>query len=541
MRLLELLDSNLEHPKKFGMLPCRSHFQSIPNVLFRGWQIHTFSMGDPIADLTDRMWLLEHQFHSLGNSTGAPSALANPGAAAAPDLGAIDAQLSDLKAELTAQITKVRTDSFTHSQQLADRLSALERGGDVASLTRTVPQLQASVDRALTQLADLKNDVHRQISDLRGDVNHQISDARSEALSRRLPDDRPPTASDPGLSSAVAQLQASLSQLTGEIGDVRADSSSRLQRLEGGLAALDHRADVADQELRASIGRLTQIEGNIDSLRNSVDSIKIPSIPSDPPPRPPPSPNPSPSPLKVPTPSPSPVKVPTPSPSPEKVPTPSPSPVKVPTPSPSPAKGPVPFPRPSERGVTLPPGTSRPVIPAPAGPEVKIDFDDIEDHRLVGIIRHLQQTKPPGVVTVSAFEATAQFAPENVIALDSPAYFRSKDKKDQWIKWDFHEFRVKPTAYTIQSANCGIYRKSWIIAGSDVGTDDDAAWTKIDERKEYNNLKGADIVQAFKVETRQTRSWRFIRLKLTARNHSQSNEIVIKAFEIFGTLTEPAA
>jgi hypothetical protein len=172
------------------------------------------------------------------------------------------------------------------------------------------------------------------------------------------------------------------------------------------------------------------------------------------------------------------------------------------------------------------------------------EFDSKDEHQLSGIIRHLTDTKARGsnvhkanVVTITThdiLENRPDFAPANVVDLESTAFYKSKDKKDQWIMWDFHDYRLRPSKYAIQSGNCGIYLKSWVLEGSVDGS----TWVKLNERKGYNNLKAANIVQTFDIAADSRQECRYLRLSLLERNHSQTEEIVIRAFEVYGTLTE---
>jgi hypothetical protein len=267
----------------------------------------------------------------------------------------------------------------------------------------------------------------------------------------------------------------------------------------------------AVEESRVPPARLSGIEQSLIALRTDLDNVRSSSQPA---PR-----------LSATPPSPSP----------------QPAPAAAWAPPPSPSPTPTPVSRQTHAETTK----VRPQLSTGSGATVKTELNNVEDP-LDGIIAYLTKTKAhgsnvhdAGVVTITArdpLENQPQWAPKKVADFDSPEAYKSKDKREQWLIWDFGEMRVRPIRYTIRSADCLIYLKSWMIEGSIEGGM--GKWVKLDERRNYNNLKSRGIIQSFDVQTPAV--CRFLRLTLPDRNHSQTNEICLNAFEVFGTLSEPA-
>jgi hypothetical protein len=75
-----------------------------------------------------------------------------------------------------------------------------------------------------------------------------------------------------------------------------------------------------------------------------------------------------------------------------------------------------------------------------------------------GIISHLTQkhggnVHDKGIVTITASDLDDRptYTRKNVADLSAYSYFMSDDEPHQWICWDFHEKRVRPTHYTIET------------------------------------------------------------------------------------------
>jgi hypothetical protein len=139
------------------------------------------------------------------------------------------------------------------------------------------------------------------------------------------------------------------------------------------------------------------------------------------------------------------------------------------------------------------------------------------------------------ITSKSIYSDKPTVAVRNVADLTSRFHFLSKNGPGQWICWDFHEMRVRPTHYTITSFSL----KSWVVESSLDGE----SWTEIDRKKNNQDFKahawetGLGLKMAsFAVSN--SAECRSIRLTQTGKNHRGDDYLVIWAFEVFGTLLE---
>jgi hypothetical protein len=134
--------------------------------------------------------------------------------------------------------------------------------------------------------------------------------------------------------------------------------------------------------------------------------------------------------------------------------------------------------KPSSAQSAAPPPTSRFEIPMR------------EDKALEGLIsylttKHSGDVHEKGIVTItstSVWKDGPVYARRNVADLFFHSRFDSKDEPGQWVCWDFHEFRVRPTHYTINSYKL----KSLVVEGSPDG----ASWTEIDRQTDNLDFQG---------------------------------------------------
>jgi hypothetical protein len=96
------------------------------------------------------------------------------------------------------------------------------------------------------------------------------------------------------------------------------------------------------------------------------------------------------------------------------------------------------------------------------------------------------------------------------------------------VRWDFRKRRVRPTHYTIKSDSL----KSWAIHGSLDGDN----WTQIDQQTDDNHLQNRSHQASFPIA--ESDRYRYIRLSQIGPNHSGTDQLIVEAFELFGTLIE---
>jgi uncharacterized coiled-coil protein SlyX len=145
-----------------------------------------------------------------------------------------------------------------------------------------------------------------------------------------------------------------------------------------------------------------------------------------------------------------------------------------------------------------------------------------------GIISYL--TRKHGIVLITS-KSVDEGDVQNLGDLASRSGFRSNDEAGQWVCWEFRDSLIRPTHYTIRSAEDN-YPKSWVLEGSMNGED----WTELDRRKNDSHLKEDLAVHTFEVKS--PFECRFIRLTQTGKNHSDSHRLAFCSLEIFGGLEQ---
>ena len=92
---------------------------------------------------------------------------------------------------------------------------------------------------------------------------------------------------------------------------------------------------------------------------------------------------------------------------------------------------------------------------------------------------------------------------------------------------------------SIRSIDCvpgGPHPKSWVLEVSNDGSE--GSWKAVDSREDNNDLNGKFVTRNFWLGTPQSGAFRFVRLRLTGKNHQGLGQLVICALELFGTLCE---
>jgi hypothetical protein len=141
--------------------------------------------------------------------------------------------------------------------------------------------------------------------------------------------------------------------------------------------------------------------------------------------------------------------------------------------------------------------------------------------------KHGGNVHEKGFVIITS-KSAASGTPHVVADLNSTAFFRSNDERDQWICWDFREMRIKPSHYTITAG----YLKSWIVEGSTDG----ASWTAMDEQKDTLDFKSGWDTGSFAVS--KPAECRFVRLTQTDQTHQRKDTLSLESLELFGTVSE---
>lgn len=176
-----------------------------------------------------------------------------------------------------------------------------------------------------------------------------------------------------------------------------------------------------------------------------------------------------------------------------------------------------------------------------------ISYDNDANNRFKGIIYKLHDCNPSSsnngkIINITASSLSGNnnnYKPENVIDyefIDSAFY--SKNEKNSWIKFDFKERKVKPSAYSIRSNNWGgvghWHPQHWVIEGSN----DDNEWTVLDSHTNDHSIDDQSKSNTFLIQTENNTFYQYLRLRQRGLNTADNDALIISAFEFFGAIQE---
>jgi hypothetical protein len=131
------------------------------------------------------------------------------------------------------------------------------------------------------------------------------------------------------------------------------------------------------------------------------------------------------------------------------------------------------------------------------------------------------------IVRITAKSTHSRDIAKNVADFEHGSHFSPDNEQGQWVCWDFHEMRVRPTHCTIYAYKL----KSWTIESSVDGEN----WKEIDRRTDDANFKSWGTA-SFPLSSHE--ACRFIRLTQTDKRHDNSHSLALSDAEFFGVLFE---
>lgn len=159
------------------------------------------------------------------------------------------------------------------------------------------------------------------------------------------------------------------------------------------------------------------------------------------------------------------------------------------------------------------------------------------DENFDGIINYLKKSNKEIIITSSSYYPG--YPPSGVIEYDNKnKWFHSNDKPNNWICFDFNEYKVIPSSYKIRSSHYGenlFNPRSWVIEGSN----DKNKWEVLDDENNSPFLNGSYFVHLFSIENDYPDGYRYIRMRLTGTNwfkNDDSNYMMLDSFELYGQL-----
>jgi len=148
--------------------------------------------------------------------------------------------------------------------------------------------------------------------------------------------------------------------------------------------------------------------------------------------------------------------------------------------------------------------------------------------------KHGGNVHDKGIVSVTQSSTYSNLYAKNCVDLNSDSYSETESQPNQWISFDFKEMKVRVTNYSIRAAHvqgCS-NPKSWVIEVCDDGK----SWEEVDRQGENQYLNGENFSHTFNISN--PRFCRFLRLRQISSHQSGSGFLVLRHFELFGSLRE---
>lgn len=163
------------------------------------------------------------------------------------------------------------------------------------------------------------------------------------------------------------------------------------------------------------------------------------------------------------------------------------------------------------------------------------------NNQFSGIIDYLRKESNNQIENKINFSSSSIYS-SNYVPINSSIFdndgkvFETKHDGQNWICFDFNEYKIVPSNYTIRSIKWGhknwYHPKSWVIEGSN----DNNSWEIITEEKNCSFLNGEKLIHTFDINNNQNKEFRYIRMKLTEPNWGETHFLGFDSFEIFGIL-----
>lgn len=174
------------------------------------------------------------------------------------------------------------------------------------------------------------------------------------------------------------------------------------------------------------------------------------------------------------------------------------------------------------------------------GAQLSEDYSDTSSP-FNGVFAHMTQKSggnphDKGLVKVSASSTgnTGIDTPSKILNFGREHHWYTKNEPNQWIRFDFGQKTISPTAYTLKTFNNhpgGSHLRSWVIEGSN----DSKNWIIIDQQNSTNYLNGSQFWKLFKIPKKVSK-FRYIQLRQTGKTHHQNDYLFIENLELFGSL-----
>lgn len=120
---------------------------------------------------------------------------------------------------------------------------------------------------------------------------------------------------------------------------------------------------------------------------------------------------------------------------------------------------------------------------------------------------------------------------------DNAEYWSTTDMQDSWIMFDFKEYEIIPTSYTLKTVTSLNYDGNdsapSLISWKLEGLNNENKWIILDERRHVNSNCNSN---QYRIDQKSRQRWRFIRLSQIGKNNAGTFSMYIQNIEFFGEL-----
>lgn len=172
--------------------------------------------------------------------------------------------------------------------------------------------------------------------------------------------------------------------------------------------------------------------------------------------------------------------------------------------------------------------------------EIGKKFQPKGDSNFDGIIKHLRDETNNNIekkINITSSVLASDYPPSNVVIYEDQNKFFICDQSgpNPWICFEFKENKIIPTCYQIRSKPSGVngcHPKSWLIEGSN----DSSNWEVLDSKKNCSILNGSNIPHLFSINNKNSKEFRYIRMKLEGKAWCGNYHLELDSFELYGKL-----
>lgn len=168
------------------------------------------------------------------------------------------------------------------------------------------------------------------------------------------------------------------------------------------------------------------------------------------------------------------------------------------------------------------------------GYNTNIQFNPLRPFK--GIISYFSPITDDHVIKIEVSSSTPYGQPENLILQDrSQVYWESTDRSLSYCQFNFQQFKVKLSAYSLRSSynDDELHPKSWGVFGSN----DQETWYSLHQVDRVNDLVGSNLEGNYECTDKESdEPFQYIRVQQTGPNEKGNFIFRLARVEFYGEL-----